>query len=179
MIEFPSLNTTNEYVANLFIPRYLMLSDFPGNVSFKVGNIYQEHEIMGYLINEGTNGWNELLSFKFNPDEYPANFKKLEWWEYRKIEEMPIYLRYNGLFFLNRRGKVIKPYKISLSSYMQVYLTEDSWTGIKGSTSSLHIKFFNPASQEEFDSEVFNSQNDLESLEKEITALLNTYKSKK
>lgn len=183
-IEFDSQfhNISNEYVRDLFIPRYLCLNDFPGNMSFEEGGVYQENKSLGYLLNEGTNGWNDSFSFRFNPERYPVNFKKLEWWEHRKIQEMPIYLRYNGLAFLNLRGKVIKPYKIVHSSYMQVYVTEQNWIGNNGSTSSLHIKFFNPASKEEFDEQnkCNNSKlKDLEIFEKEITNLLNQYKSKK
>lgn len=180
MLDFNNNNSTNEFVVNLLIPRYQLLCNFPGNLSFKVGEVYTEDETLGYLVNEGINGWDESYNFRFSPDEFPNVFKKLEWWECRTEEEMPTYLRYNGTFFTNpnRRGKVIKPYKYILSSYMQVYLTEEDYSGIKGSTSSLTISVFNPASEEEFGKEIANNVKvDINTVESDILSIFDKYKN--
>lgn len=78
----------------------------------------------------------------------------------------------------NRRGKVIKPYKYILSSYMQVYLTEEDYSGVKGSTSSLTISVFNPASEEEFGKEIANNVKvDINTVENDILSIFDKYKN--
>lgn len=41
-------------------------------------------------------------------DQYPHLFKKLEWWEDRKLEEMPEYLTCQSPDFVFKKGDVIK-----------------------------------------------------------------------
>lgn len=59
-------------------PRYKVIADFPHN-NYKVGDIV-----------DGTpweNNWG--VDFK----DYPAIFKKLEWWQARKKDDLPQYVR--------------------------------------------------------------------------------------
>jgi len=57
----------------LLIPRYQVIADYP-NSPYKIGAIAKGNEC---LVNP------ECL------DKYPHLFRKLNWWEHRKIEEMP------------------------------------------------------------------------------------------
>jgi len=68
-------------VEQLLEPRYKLIADFP-NSPFKVGEILD-------LKDE----WNidNYLAY----DKYPHLFKRLEWWEERKLEDMPEYVRLN------------------------------------------------------------------------------------
>jgi hypothetical protein len=52
-------------------------------------------------------GWhgNDEDGFKYHISDYPHLFKKLEWWEERKVEEMPEYLKWRDT------GVVCKPSK--------------------------------------------------------------------
>jgi hypothetical protein len=71
---------------DLLIPRYELIADFPGRDSFnidKVGSILTDN---GERAITDENG-HSIFVIKF--EEYPHLFRKLNWWEYRKIEDMP------------------------------------------------------------------------------------------
>lgn len=155
----------DDTVLKLNKPRYKCLQHFPGNISFKIGEIYSTNS-WGNLINDGVlKSQGTTIKFSFNPILFPMIFKKLEWWEDRLIEEMPKYLRYNTLHSGSRHHQfhntVIKPFKYHENSvsiveeqwfenWIAVYISEENWTGVNGSTSSLHINHFIPATEEEF-----------------------------
>ncbi len=61
----------------LLIPRYKVISDWPDNAKRTVGEIITSES--------------ESHSKYF--ETYPVLFKKLEWWEDRKPEDMPAYVR--------------------------------------------------------------------------------------
>lgn len=68
----------SKQIEELLRPRYKVIADWPGNV-WPIGTIYK-HETIGIL----------------NPkkcDDFPHLFKKLAWYEDRKPEEMPDYVR--------------------------------------------------------------------------------------
>ena len=68
----------------LLQPRYEVIADYPKS-DFKVGQIIQCSDD---LVNDKDVGA-FLRKFKYNFDKYPHLFKKLNWWEHRKIEDMP------------------------------------------------------------------------------------------
>ena len=72
-------------VEELLKPRFEIIDNFP-NCSYNLGRILTP-------IKEGSNYYDcleasssELIAF---PEKYPHLFKKLNWWEHRKIEDMP------------------------------------------------------------------------------------------
>lgn len=66
----------------LLRPRYKVIIKAPG--CFKVGTIIEKHK---YASGE----W-YVPNYMYDPEEFPDVFKKLEWYEERKPEEMPEYL---------------------------------------------------------------------------------------
>lgn len=68
----------------LLQPRYEVIADYPKS-DFKVGDVIQCSDD---LVNDKDVGA-FLRKFKYNFDKYPHLFKKLNWWEYRKLEDMP------------------------------------------------------------------------------------------
>lgn len=64
----------------LLIPRFEVIADFPNS------NL----EIKSILSFDGiVYGMNEPQKFIRNPEKYPHLFRKLNWWEHRKVEDMP------------------------------------------------------------------------------------------
>lgn len=64
----------------LLIPRFEVISDYPdSNVEVK--------SILTF--NNFVYGTGEPQKFVRNPEKYPYLFRKLNWWEYRKEEDMP------------------------------------------------------------------------------------------
>jgi hypothetical protein len=64
----------------LLIPRFEVIADFPNS------NL----EIKSILSFDGVvYGMNEPQKFIRNPEKYPHLFRRLNWWEHRKVEEMP------------------------------------------------------------------------------------------
>lgn len=82
--------------ADLLIPRYEVISDWPGRKDFVVGEVvtldkpfspqYQMYEIVD------CQGPRKYINSFF--DMFPLQFKRLEWYEKRKIDEMPEYVKY-------------------------------------------------------------------------------------
>lgn len=76
-------------VEELLKPRFKVIADYPGSECFigsvicKSGDSYRDES--GFMI-MATN----------KPENYPAIFKRLEWWEDRKVEDMPEYLKIEG-----------------------------------------------------------------------------------
>lgn len=70
-------------IEDLLLPRYKLLADYPLNI-IEIGAVFDR--------------CTEFQCVFF--DKYPHLFRKLEWWEERKIEDMPAYLKfksdYNG-----------------------------------------------------------------------------------
>ncbi len=60
---------------DLLAPRYEIIADYPDS-EYKIGQI-----ISGF-------------DFPINKDSFPAIFRKLQWWEHRKPEEMPEYIKH-------------------------------------------------------------------------------------
>lgn len=85
---------TPEY---LLKPRYKVIADYPRN-PFSIGDILmQDFDTIGHVwiredqIADKTSdrSWADDL------EKYPALFKKLEWWEERKPEDLPEYVKEN------------------------------------------------------------------------------------
>jgi hypothetical protein len=70
-------------VEELLKPRYKVIADYPNN-SWSVGEIIDRDW-----------GWDgdDEIGFKHHISHYPHLFQRLEWWQDRKPEEMPRYLK--------------------------------------------------------------------------------------
>lgn len=72
---------------DLLKPRYIAIADYPG-YTFEIGKILDDEIIIESMI------------------KYPHLFRKLEWWEERNIEDMPIYLKFdedrNTISYINK-----------------------------------------------------------------------------
>lgn len=81
---------------DLLKPRYKVIADYPGN-KLKVGDIlikyvFPETENYCYVTNPEILLLGDNLR-KEEVEQYPHLFKKLEWWEERKPEDMPEYVK--------------------------------------------------------------------------------------
>jgi len=77
----------------LLKPRFKCISDFPGNEWFEVGEIY-EVGFNGVIVKEEIRKWDDDNYIITQPEKYPAIFLKLNWWEERKLEDMPKYIKW-------------------------------------------------------------------------------------
>lgn len=64
----------------LLKPRFEVIGIYP-NSPFEIGDILTFDGVIY--------GCNEPQKFERYPQDYPNLFKKLNWWEHRKIEDMP------------------------------------------------------------------------------------------
>lgn len=69
----------------LMKPRYKVIADYPG-CPFKVGQVLEK-------VKTVSGKWFVRGMF-YQPDDYPANFKKMQWWEERKPDDMPEYIKF-------------------------------------------------------------------------------------
>ena len=110
----------------LLQPRFKVIADFPGS-NFGIGEILDK-EWVGKFFDE--------LQY------FPHLFRKLEWFEDRKVEDLPEYLKDEFDSFTNYY-KVIKYY---LNSE-----TVDLYDTKIGSTFNEFINVFKPATKEEYE----------------------------
>jgi len=81
-------------VEELMQPRYKVIADWPFRKNFEVGEIvilnkefspnYKMYEV------KDCQGLQVYITSFF--EKFPLQFKKLEWWEDRKVEDMPEYI---------------------------------------------------------------------------------------
>lgn len=75
---------------DLMIPRYKVIADFPFNNYYKVGGIITDHK------NISARNENGHAVFACSFSEFPNIFLPISWWEDRKPEDMPMYLKYQN-----------------------------------------------------------------------------------
>lgn len=80
-------------VEDLLKPRYKVIADYPGS-NFNIGDILHNPE---YFDKRNS-----------NLNKYPAIFKPLSWWEDRKPEEMPEYVKFTKEYMEFKKGDVYK-----------------------------------------------------------------------
>lgn len=84
-------------VEELLMPRYKVIADYPHN-PYKVGDLLEEFTKTAFKLTVTYNG-NSMDETQANT--YPASaiekmphlFRKLNWWEERKVEDMPEYVK--------------------------------------------------------------------------------------
>lgn len=78
-------------VEELLKPRYKVIAEWPES-TFEIGQIITKSD----LVEDWLQTDNFLHGFKLSAvEKYPHLFKKLEWWEERKLEDMPKYVRWD------------------------------------------------------------------------------------
>lgn len=123
----------------LLVPRYRLYATYP-NCPFTVGTIFIEKD-MGVT----NNPYYEVGAFGihaqpaiYNPEEYPNNFCKLNWWENRAIIDYPEYLR-------DMQGDVYK---------LEIVFIEDrpllQMTDVEGKPVYRGFVYLTPATQGDF-----------------------------
>lgn len=144
----------------LLKPRYKVIADYPGNVQ-PIGHICS---VVGDMAS--------IIYWCNQKDNYPHLFKKLEWWEERKLKEMPEFVKViredcakdTGLYckvfkwaVFDDKIPIIKgQYCAELEGYKPLYLarTELNAPGqIYGRLNATHLL---PATRDEY--EQYNNQ---------------------
>ena len=110
-------------IEELMKPRWKVVTDYPQSLFFI-------NEIVFY---DGLWAKTDEVKVMVNPDSYPAIFKKLQWWEERKEEDLPKYL------YHTQDNKIIKIIRIEVSGI--VHIT---------STITSTIKYYLPSTKEEY-----------------------------
>ena len=74
----------------LLIPRYEVIGGYP-NSKLKLGNILTPDRMNPTFFGGKKKIPDTLIE---NPEKYPHLFRELSWWEHRKEEDMPMYLKH-------------------------------------------------------------------------------------
>ena len=118
----------------LLKPRYKVIADFPqwSSFAYKKGDILELKGI--HFVGRGTT---RSINEK-DIDLYPSVIKKLEWWEDRKIEDMPEYVRH----CVNNRVFKVKKWKYD---YGELIAYESIIIG------GIRASWLTPATREEYE----------------------------
>ena len=133
-------------IEDLLKPRYKVIAEYPDS-SYTVGHIIHEADNL-----EGATFFTKRVH------KYPHIFQKLEWWQDRKIEDMPEYL------IFPKTGEVYKPTRYFLDDgkfgkNVSCYYTGEKekrgkW---KGEETPFNLRVMLPATQTDY----INYQNSL------------------
>ena len=124
----------NKTIEELLAPRWKVIADFPGNdqnIGESLKRINSD-ERANISVFKGM--------YEINPDNYPAIFKKLKWWEEREFEDIPQYLK------LISTGKICKVER-------KGDITGTVFVGkmFQGGEVHTHLDFYLPSTKEEYD----------------------------
>lgn len=121
----------------LLRPRYKVIADYPGNKYYPVGKII--------TILDGNRPINDngYRVQRCDFDEFPYLFKKLQWWEERKEEDMPEYLK-------DEHSEVFRVENYSKGDYVSLYKNNGDPTFAMGSHSLYELI---PANPEEYENQ--------------------------
>jgi hypothetical protein len=145
----------------LMKPRYKVIADWPG-CNWDVGQI---------LIHIGNGNFDckeaPTISGLRNPENYPSNLNKMQWWEERAIDDMPEYVKViredciddTGLYckvfrwtiFEDKIPTIAGQFGAELEGYTPLYLarTELNFPGqVYGRLNATHLE---PATREEYE----------------------------
>jgi hypothetical protein len=120
--------------ASLMAPRYKVIADYPDN-PFAVDHILNLKNVGGFWRFQ----WADYDGLRYEMEshfiEYPHLFKKLEWWEERKVEEMPEY-------FKHKTGQVLRVQKWQLE--------DKGREGVSANNLYWFIEYIKPSTKEEY-----------------------------
>ncbi len=94
----------------LLRPRYKVIADYP-NSPHKIYEILESINVDGRYLNKNIGLWEKDL------EKFPAIFKPLEWWEDRKAEDMPEYLKHKLKDSPTTYHKIIKWNMVQMVGY--------------------------------------------------------------
>lgn len=120
-------------IEELLLPRYKVINIYPFNNHFMLNEIITLNEFDGrkhltkelnepYVLQKPLNPLSDILPitmYESTFTQYPHLFKKLEWWEDRKVEDMPEYLK------MKQFNYVVKPIYHSENETYLFYLDPD------------------------------------------------------
>jgi hypothetical protein len=113
----------------LLKPRYEVIADYPGS-PFEIGEVLQTNI---YCAGQDMTGSGVLSSPVYKPEKYPAIFRPLDWWEHRKPEEWPQYVKWRDL--VGKAGGTEKEFEMHLPN---------------GNSTVMHIDNYTPATETEY-----------------------------
>jgi len=120
----------------LLKPRWKVIADYPGAL-FEIGYVIAAYENGVAYIVEGDS---------YSMNDFPALFKKLEWWEERKMEDMPEYIKYvTGTFYKHL-------YKLENGRMYFNQELHDHWIGWLPIDKTFSL--YEPATKEEYESSI-------------------------
>ena len=122
---------TQMTIEELLKPRWKIIADFPGShrTGLNIGDVVQSNNIDAPEVHF-------LADYYVNLNNYPAIFKKLEWWEERKEEDMPKFLRF-------KKNNEIFKFFITLHNIQTIYHE-------RYPNQLFHLSDFEPATEEEY-----------------------------
>lgn len=117
--------------------RYIVIADWPqGNINpFHVGDILEEQSIYFTRINNAKSIHRDEIV------KYPHLFKRLCWWEERKPQEMPEYVKRIGIL---DRSKFI------FDRVKEWAIEKDNLIGISEDNKMVYPPWLQPATEEEY-----------------------------
>lgn len=120
----------------LLKPRWKVIANFPGNTK-DLGKIYESYSDTDLRCNIVV----FERMFADYPDNYPEIFRKLEWWEGIRSEDIPEYLK---LISTNEIVKVLKKVGGFTGTVFvgRMFREKEVWT---------HLSFYLPSTKEEYD----------------------------
>jgi hypothetical protein len=135
----------------LLKPRYKVIADWPMN------HFYEVDDIIEMKLMPNGKYWNGEDSYYLTEKEmekHPHLFKKLEWWEERKIEDMPDYLCCVCTDFIKFvKGQIIKVEKHqsnTFNKYVPYLFISKEKQSHEAVTNCFLYKDFYPATEEEY-----------------------------
>ena len=145
-------------VEELLKPRYKVIAQYP-NTPYEIsdlvnisddGNLF--HAITTWVGPDGQLIEQQKYYHSIETlQKYPHLFKQLEWWEDRKLEEMPEYVkRVNG----QEGVSGVIPFSMFRKEYEPYEDAELEWT-----CGSYHISLFVPATEAEYTNYINSKQN--------------------
>ena len=116
-------------VEELLMPRYKVIADYPGmDDSYEIGEVLKP-------------------AYTGIVDAYPHLFRKLNWWEERKVEDMPEYVK-----------PIVAPYYI----FKVTRFTQDEYCyfiGNNGKEIGEFISRFEPATEQQYNDYINSNSN--------------------
>lgn len=123
------LLTQEQKVQELLRPRYKVIALFPGSKRM-VGDIVEFQDLPGWPTKEYY-------------EDFPHLFRKLEWYQERRIEDMPYYLK--------RKGEVVKvDQQFKMENLNDPDKPYDQWSHFISNGKSSNYIFWNPATEAEY-----------------------------
>jgi hypothetical protein len=114
--------------SELLQPRYMVIADYPDS-PFRIGQIITEFKDDYFEIESGMNVTGIFMNCSIS--ELPHLFRRLNWWEYRKEEDLPKKVKHNRtnkvLEITSWDDTVCGPIAYYLRAGKEYYITFYNW----------------------------------------------------